>query len=121
MQNDAQGVAWFNGVVTDFSSGRASIEDRGFMFADGVYEVIHVYGGKPFAISEHMARLQCSAAGIELDLPFPAQEIIAIAGDVLSQSGLSEAEIYIQVTRGAARRSHVFPRDARPSLLVGAR
>jgi len=114
-------VVWLDGTITDFRNAKVSAEDRGFMFADGVYEVIRVYGGNLFAAAEHMARLRSSAAGIELELPFPTQEIVAIADDVLSQSGLGEAEIYIQVTRGAARRNHLFPKDARPSLLVGIR
>ena len=86
-------VVWLDGTITDFRNAKVSAEDRGFMFADGVYEVIRVYGGNLFAAAEHMARLRSSAAGIELELPFPTQEIVAIADDVLSQSGLGEAEI----------------------------
>src|SRR5215469_6168281 len=84
MQNDLSGVVWFNGELTDFSSGRTSIEDRGFLFGDGVYEVVRVYDGRPFALAEHLARLQSSAAGIELELPVSTESLTTIAQDVLN-------------------------------------
>jgi D-alanine transaminase len=121
MQDGIRGVVWFNGALTDFSSAKASVEDRGFLFGDGVYEVIRVYDGTPFSLAEHLARLQSSAAGIELALPVSPENIAVIAEDVLKRSGIDNAEIYIQVTRGAARRNHLFPKNATPSLFVGAR
>jgi D-alanine transaminase len=121
MQNDLSGVVWFNGELTDFSSAKASVEDRGFLFADGVYEVVRVYDGRPFAMDQHLKRLQSSAAGIELGLPVSTENLTTIAEDVVKRSAIGNAEIYIQVTRGAARRNHLFPKDTPPSLLVGVR
>jgi D-alanine transaminase len=118
---------WFNGRVMPISEARVSVEDRGFQFADGVYEVIKLYGGKPFALAEHLARLQRSAAGIELQPPLQqaalADEIVSfIGGGVGGGIGSGEGMIYLQLTRGVSPRNHLFPRhagigDVEPTLL----
>lgn len=114
----ATALAWLDGQVAPLSETRVSIEDRGYLFADGVYEVIRAYGGRLFAADDHLARLGRSAAGIELALPFEAGRFGAIAQDLLARTGAADAEVYIQVTRGVARRVHLFPADTPPSALV---
>jgi D-alanine transaminase len=125
MNNDdkskVNGLVWLNGRLTDFASGEISVEDRAFVFGDGVYEVIRVYAGKPFALDRHLARLERSADGIELNLPMPASEFAALATDLVAKSGLGSAEIYIQVSRGASRRNHIFPDNVEPTCMVGVR
>lgn len=111
-------LAWLDGRVAPLAETRVAVEDRGYLFADGVYEVIRAYGGRLFAADDHLARLGRSAAGVELALPFEAARFAAIAEDLLARSGVADAEVYIQVTRGVARRHHLFPADTPPSALV---
>ena len=120
-QNATSGVVWLNGELTDYSTARVSIDDRGFNFGDGVYEVIRVYDSKPFAMEQHLVRLERSAAGIEMNLPIGLEEIGALAKELTRKAGLDTAEIYIQLTRGAARRNHLLPTQAEPTFLVGVR
>lgn len=115
------GLVWLDGEIGPIESARVPLEDRGFMFADGVYEVMRAYDGNVFAMADHLARLERSAAGIRLALPRSAQEVGAIAVDLLARTGLADAELYIQLTRGAARRNHLFPADTPPRLVVWAR
>lgn len=115
------GIVWLNGELTDFSSAKISLEDRGYEFGDGIYEVIRVYNQQPFALTEHLARLEDSAAGIELGLPLSAAEFAGLVHTLLERSEIPNAEVYIQVTRGAARRNHIFPENAKPTIVVGVR
>ncbi len=115
------GLAWLNGELTDFGTAKVAVEDRGFEFGDGIYEMVRVYSGAPFALAEHLYRLARSATGIELQLPMSTDEFNALAYDLLHRSGLDDAEIYLQVTRGVARRSHQFPENVRPTVLMGIR
>src|SRR5262245_29499203 len=119
--SQSTGIVWLNGELTDYEQASVSIQDRGFYFGDGVYEVIRVYGGRPFAVDKHLARLERSAAGIELSLPRSPAELSVLVDELASKSGIADAEVYIQVTRGAARRNHLFPVSAEPTLIVGVR
>jgi len=114
-------LLYLNGETMPVAEGKVSIEDRGFQFADGVYEVVAVYDGVPYELSEHVERLFQSARGIELTIPHRPEEVEDIAGRLLAESGFKQCIIYIQVTRGAARRKHAFPVDARPTLLLYTR
>lgn len=110
---------YLNGEYLPLEQGRVSVEDRGFQFGDGVYEVIRVYRGKPFRLAKHLARLEQSVKGIELPLPEPPAKIEEICRRLTQ--GLEEAQIYLQVTRGAAPRMHAFPPDVRPTFVAYAR
>jgi D-alanine transaminase len=114
-------VVWLNGELTDYTEARVSLEDRGFYFGDGVYEVIRAYDGRPFALDKHLARLEHSAAGIELLVPKSSSELSILVERLVQRSGIPDAEIYIQVTRGAGRRNHLFPSKAEPTLVIGVR
>ena len=115
------GLVWLNGSFIGFEEARISIEDRGFQFADGVYEVVRVYDGKPFTFQEHLKRLRQSASLIELDFKMSDEELEKIGMELVSRSSLREAELYIQITRGAAPRSHSFPKVASPTILLSIR
>ncbi len=110
---------YLNGRFMSLEEGRVPVEDRGFQFGDGVYEVIHVYNGRPFRMRQHLARLERSLAGIEIPLPEPLPAIEEVCRRVAGT--LSHAAIYLQVTRGTAPRSHAFPRQAGPTFLAYAR
>ena len=111
-------LAWHDGQVAPLAETFVAAQDRGYLFADGVYEVIRAYGGRLFASADHLARLERSAAGIELALPFEAARFGEIAEGLLARARLANAEVYIQVTRGVARRHHLFPAGTPPSALV---
>lgn len=112
---------WINGEIMPMAEARLNVEDRGFQFADGVYEVIRLYNGRPFALDEHLARLERSAEGIQLSAPMEKQALAGQIEKFLAQSGVGEGMIYLQLTRGVAPRNHVFPASAKPTLLFYAR
>lgn len=114
-------LAYVNGEFVPLERAVVSVEDRGFLFADGIYEVIRVYRGEPFRLEDHMRRLEASARAIELPLPEPPGRIEAIARELLARNGHREATIYIQVTRGPAPRNHLFPENPRPTLVLWTR
>lgn len=111
-------LAWVDGVIVDIGEAKVSIEDRGYLFGDGVYEVIRVYNHKPFYLSEHLQRLERSAATIRINLPSNLGQIEEIVIDLIEKSLLKEAYIYIQLTRGSARRDHLFPENVTPGLVL---
>jgi D-alanine transaminase len=113
-------LVWINGVIKPFAEATVSIEDRGFQFADGVYEVIRLYNGKPFALDAHLRRLEKSAAGIQLALPAVATNLKTEIARFLARAPLRDGMIYLQLTRGPAPRNHEFP-QSRPTLLFYTR
>lgn len=102
------GIGYFNGKFISLEEKVIPIDERGHQFGDGVYEVIRVYDGKPFMAKEHFQRLQKSAQEIRLSIPD-----ISFFHDLLIQgiekSQLKEACVYLQITRGIAPRTHLFP------------
>ena len=100
-------VAYVNGAFLSIDQAVVSIEDRGFQFADGVYEVVATYGGRPYAMEEHLRRLHRSLREIRID--FDVSGLPALVEEGIRRSGFDETLIYIQVTRGVAPRNHEFP------------
>jgi D-alanine transaminase len=98
---------------------RVSVMDRGFLFGDGVYEVIPVYSRQPFRLEQHLARLQKSLDGIQLANPYRLEEWIAIVLQLAGEAEWQDQSIYIQVTRGPmAVRNHAFPKEITPTVLL---
>jgi D-alanine transaminase len=114
-------LIWLNGEILPMSEARIGVEDRGFQFADGVYEVIRLYNGRPFTLREHLDRLDRSAGDLELAVPLEREALVEQVLRLVAASGVREGMIYLQLTRGAAPRNHVFSADARPTLLFYAR
>ena len=108
-------IAYVNGVFLPIDEAVVSIEDRGFQFADGVYEVVATYGGRPYAMAGHLRRLGRSLREIRID--FDVKALPALVEEGIRRSGFDETLIYIQVTRGAAPRNHEFP-ERRPEPTV---
>ncbi len=98
-----------------------SVEDRGFQFGDGIYEVIRTYHGQPFQLDAHLVRLERSARAIELPLPWNLKQWAAHVRDGIKRSGYAESKVYLQLTRGAAPRDHVFPASAKPTAVMTVR
>lgn len=111
-------VAWVDGWRGPLAEARISVQDRGFVFGDGVYEVLRAYGGRIFQLAPHLDRLEASARGLNLALPRARRSLEILLRSLVRDSGYAEARIYVQVTRGAARREHVFPKRSRETLVV---
>jgi D-alanine transaminase len=114
-------LVWLNGEIQPLSDAKISVEDRGFQFADGVYEVIRLYQGRPFTLDEHLARLEKSAAGILLEVPLGREALRREIARLVGQSGVADGMIYLQLTRGACPRNHLFPTTPCGTLLFYAR
>lgn len=114
-------LAYVNGVFSRIEDAKVSIEDRGFQFGDGVYEVIAAYNGRLFLLDEHMKRLRDSTAAIHLDYDFERNPIEPIVHEALRRSDIRDAAVYVQITRGAAPRSHVIPKVIEPTLVLTVR
>jgi len=112
---------WLNGEIIPMSEARLGIEDRGFQFADGVYEVLRLYNGKAFGQAEHLARLERSAGGIQLTLPIAPVALAQEIEKLIAASGVQDGMVYLQLTRGQAPRNHVFPDGIEQTLLFYAR
>lgn len=111
-------LAWVNGKFSPIGEAQVSIEDRGFQFGDGVYEVIAAYAGRPFLLDRHLARFRKSAAAIRLSYDFDHRPLEPIIGEGLRRIGPRDVMVYVQLTRGAAPRSHVFPECVSPTLVL---
>ncbi len=105
------GTILVNDQFLDRVNGTVDIEDRGYQFGDGVYEVVRVYGGKMFTAKEHLTRLFESAEKIFLTLPFTLEELTARLEKLMTDNNLDTGIIYLQVTRGASSRQHHFPEE----------
>ena len=114
-------LIWLNGSVMPLADARVGVEDRGYQFADGVYEVIRLYDGRPFTLAEHLHRLERSAAGIRMELGTDRDALAAEILRFIPRTGVREGMIYLQATRGCAPRNHLFPKHCPPSLLFYAR
>src|SRR3954469_6005096 len=114
-------LIWINGETLPMSDARVSVEDRGFQFADGIYEVIRLYNGRPFATTLHLNRFQRSADGIQLKLPLTMDELAAQIQKFIATDAPRDGMIYIQATRGVGLRNHVFSPTLKPTLLFYTR
>lgn len=94
------------------------IEDRGYQFGDGVYEVVRFYDGKCFKMAEHLERLERSLREIHVELPYPMVDIEANLTKLMEASNVATGNIYIQITRGVAPRIHHFPEGAKATVVA---
>lgn len=114
MAND---TVFLNGEYLPLSEAKISVLDRGFLFGDGIYEVIPAYNARLFHLDDHMLRLENSLAGIRLDNPYSREQWQAIFAPLLSSD--RDQYIYLQITRGVvAKRDHAFPENTPPTVFV---
>lgn len=109
---------YLNGQFLPLEEARISVMDRGFLFGDGVYEVIPVYSRRPFRLHAHLARLQASLDGIRLANPHTAAEWEGLLQQIIATAESEDQGLYLQVTRGPGPRDHVFPNEVRPSVFI---
>lgn len=103
--------AYLNGEFLPLAEARVSVLDRGFLFGDAVYDVVPVYRGHPFRMAEHLARLERSLAAVRIARPCDAAQWEALVRELARRSPTADCLVYLQVTRGVARRDHAFPTD----------
>jgi D-alanine transaminase len=109
-----------NGEFMPIEQAKISVLDRGFIFGDGVYEVIPVYSRRPFRLEEHLARLQVSLDAIRLANPHPLPKWTELIGKIIAGNPWEDQNVYLQVTRGAAKRDHAFPKGIAPTIFLMA-
>lgn len=113
-------MIYLNGEFMPIEQAKISVLDRGFIFGDGVYEVIPVYSRRPFRLEEHLARLQASLDAIRLANPHPPSKWIELVGKIIAGNPWEDQTVYLQVTRGAAKRDHAFPKGLKPTVFLMA-
>jgi D-alanine transaminase len=111
-------MVYLNGEFMPLEDARIPVLDRGFIFGDGVYEVIPVYSHKPFRLAEHLQRLQMSLDGIRLANPLSDSAWIKLMHDIIAKNEGDDQSIYLQVTRGVARRDHAFPKGVKQTVFM---
>lgn len=115
-------IAYVNGRYLPRNEARVAVEDRGYQFADGVYEVCEVRGGRVVDERRHMARLDRSLGELRIARPMSPAALAIVLRETIRRNRVRDGIVYVQVTRGVARRDFAFPADhTRPSLVVTAR
>jgi D-alanine transaminase len=122
MSNLPDSVCYLNGQYLRLADAKVSVLDRGFIFGDGVYEVIPVYARRLFRFNEHMARLSRSLDKVRIANPYSREQWLERIGVVVTSlaadAGVNDQLVYLQVTRGVAPRDHVMPTDVEPTVFV---
>ena len=114
-------VAYVNGRYVPHGAAWVHIEDRGYQFADGVYEVIAVAGGALVDGGPHLDRLERSLRELEIDMPMARRPLEIVMNETIRRNRVHDGMVYLQVTRGVAPRNHPFPAATRPALVVTAK
>ena len=114
----ATDIVYLNGEFMPLSEARVPVLDRGFIFGDGVYEVIPVYSRRPFRLAEHLRRLQNSLDGVRIANPLTDTEWTRLINEIIARNDGDDQSVYLQVTRGVAKRDHAFPKDAKQTVFL---
>ena len=114
-------IAYVNGRYVPHAQAAVHIEDRGYQFSDGVYEVVSVHGGRLIDGGPHLDRLDRSLAELRIARAMSRRVLSLVMGQVIQRNRVHDGIIYIQMTRGVARRDHAFPADARTAVVMTAR
>jgi D-alanine transaminase len=111
-------IAYVNGRYVPHREASVHVEDRGYQFADAVYEVVHVHAGRFVDDGPHLDRLERSLREIRIAMPMPRAALIAVLREVVRRNRIDEGLLYMQVSRGVARRDHAFPSKPVPPAIV---
>ncbi|MGE0152976.1 MAG: D-amino-acid transaminase [Reyranellaceae bacterium] len=114
-------IAYVNGRYLPHRGASVHIEDRGYQFADGVYEVIAVYRGRLVDEEGHLVRLDRSLRELRIQWPVAPSVLPVLMREVIARNRIRNGIVYLQITRGVSRREHAFPVAARPALVITAR
>ena len=113
-------MVFLNGKFIPIEEARVPVLDRGFLFGDGVYELVPVYSRVPFRLEEHLERLERSLSQTRIRNPYSRDEWRDIIGQLVAKQPYEDQGVYFQVTRGVAKRDHAFPQDATPTVFIMA-
>ncbi len=111
-------TVYLNGEYLPIDQAKVSVLDRGFIYGDGVYELVPVYDRMPYRMSQHLARLQRSCDGIGLANPHDAAAWESIIRELIGRTPFADQAVYLQVTRGVAKRDHAFPAGVAPTVFM---
>lgn len=112
-------TAYLNGTFLPLEDASVPVMDRGFLFGDGVYEVIPVYAGRLFRLAHHLQRLRNSLQAVHIDNPLADSDWETMLTELVNRNAIPDQAVYLQVTRGvAAKRDHAFPADTQPTLFA---
>ncbi|OHE75020.1 MAG: hypothetical protein A2107_08325 [Verrucomicrobia bacterium GWF2_62_7] len=114
-------IAYVNGKFSSIEAAVVSVEDRGFQLGDGIYEVLRTYRGRLHAVEEHMRRLFRSLDAIGLKHSFTAAGLEKIICEAVKRAGFADSLVYLQITRGATKRTKEFPKATEPTLVITVR
>ena len=114
-------IAYVNGRYVRHAEAAIGVEDRGYQFADGVYEVVLVHRGRLVDEEPHLDRLDRSLSELRIDSPMSRAPLRRVMREMVRRNRLNDGIVYIQATRGVARRDHPFPKNTRPALVMTAR
>jgi len=113
-------MVFLNGKFMPIEEARVPVLDRGFIFGDGIYELVPVYSRVPFRMDEHLARLERSLAAVRIRNPYSRAEWREIILQLVAKQPFEDQGVYFQVTRGVAKRDHAFPKDSTPTVFIMA-
>jgi len=113
-------IVYLNGEFMPLAEAKIPVLDRGFIFGDGIYEVVPVYAGHPFRWPHHLARLKRSLDKIRINNPLTDEQWTSLVADLIARHHWSDQFIYMQITRGVAKRDHRFPDEATPTVFAMA-
>ncbi len=111
-------TVYLNGQFLPVAEAKVSVLDRGFIFGDGIYEVIPVYGGRLFRLAQHLERLDHSLEGIRLANPLGHHQWREVLEELVERNDDGDQSLYLQITRGVAMREHGFPDNAEPTVFA---
>ena len=118
--NPDDSLCYLNGDYLPLASARIPVLDRGFIFGDGVYEVVPAYRKRPFRLEQHLDRLQRSLAAVRIDHPFRRDQWRTIIERLIQSAAAQDLTVYLQVTRGVAKRDFAFPANVMPTVFAMA-
>jgi D-alanine transaminase len=115
---DPDQIVYLNGEFVALNDAHVSVLDRGFIYGDGVYEVIPIYARQPFRMPQHLRRLQYSLDGIRLANPHTETQWDTLIRELAAKQPIADQAVYLQVTRGVAKRDHAFPPGVPPTVFM---
>ena len=114
----SEAIVYLNGEFLPLSEAKVPVLDRGFIFGDGIYEVIPAYGHQLFRLEEHLQRLQNSLTAVRIQNPYSAQQWKQMLSKLLENNPAEDSSVYLQITRGVAKRDHAFPANVKPTVFA---
>ena len=117
-QDMSEEIVYLNGEFLPLQEARVPVLDRGFIFGDGIYEVIPVFAGKLFRIGQHLERLNKNLSAVRIKNPYTDDEWRELLATLISKNGPGDQGVYLQITRGVAKRDHGFPPQSIPTVFA---